>query len=244
MDLLINNNFKKVLQMTNFSRLDFFIKRENIENLNLVVVGVGAIGRNVASMLGRLGPKSITLVDDDTVEDHNIPAQNWRKSQIGKHKVSVVAEEINDQIDGVEVIELKTRWTPRDFINGNYDFIWSTVDNIEVRSKMFDFFKDRCRGFFDVRIGGPVIQNFFVDFEDKDDPSGDWYTKTLFPSGESHRFGCVQPMSNFIAGIAAGISVNTFTNKIGAKNWYTPQFTNFNAIDMCLSQENPSEIFA
>lgn len=229
--------------MTDFSRLTFFVNREIISNIRIAVIGVGAIGRNVSSMLGRLGPKSITLVDDDTIEDHNISAQNWRKSQIGRHKVQVVAEEIADQIDGVEIIPIPTKWTPKDFINSSYDYVWTTVDNIDVRGRIFEFFRDRSLGLFDVRIGGPVVQNFFVDFQDEQDPRGEWFEKTLFSSGEAHRFGCVQPMSNFIAGIAAGISVNSFTNKIGNKGWCVPSFTNFNAISMELSEENPLEAF-
>lgn len=229
--------------MSNFSRLNFFIKREQISDLNLAVIGVGAIGRNVASMLARLGPKSITLVDDDTIEDHNISAQNWRKSQIGQYKVDVVAEEIADQIDDVEVIALKKKWSPKDFIDVSYNFVWATVDNIDVRKRIYEFFNSRCDGFFDVRIGGSVVQNFFVDFSNPD-VQPDWYEKTLFSSGEAHRFGCVQPMSNFIAGIAAGLSVNTFCNKIGGKRWPTPSFLNFNAIDMGLFEENPVEFFS
>jgi molybdopterin/thiamine biosynthesis adenylyltransferase len=229
--------------MTDFSRLDFFVRREDIRELNLVVIGVGAIGRNVASMLGRLGPATLTIVDDDTIEDHNISAQNWRKSSIGMKKVDVVAEEIEDQIDDVSIIRHAKRWSPKDFIKGSYDFIWSTVDSIETRGRIFEFFKDRSRGLFDVRIGGPVIQNLFVDFEDTTDQNGDWYRNTIFPPSESHRFGCVQPMSNYIAGMAAGISVNTFTNKINRKHWSTPKFTTFNAIDMSFSQENPLDVF-
>lgn len=224
-----------------YSRLNYYLPRENVQDVTIAVIGCGAIGRAVASMAARLGPKKVILVDDDTIDTHNIPAQNWRKSQVGMPKVEALAQEILDQTDDVEVVALKSRWTARPFITTKVDYIWATVDDIEIRKSIFDFHRDRVDGFFDIRIGPAVAQMFFVDTSAED--NGGWYEKTLFPASEAHRDGCVQPMSNFVAGIAAGHSVNTFVSRLAKKGWFTPSLTLYNAIDQSISVENPIEYF-
>ena len=87
-----------------YSRLNYYLPRENVQDVTIAVIGCGAIGRSVASMTARLGPKKVILVDDDTIDTHNIPAQNWRKSQVGMPKVEALAQEILDQTDDVEEI--------------------------------------------------------------------------------------------------------------------------------------------
>ena len=59
-----------------FSRQSLFCNHEKMQDLSVLIVGCGAIGRNVASNVARLGIKQITLVDGDIVEEHNISPQN------------------------------------------------------------------------------------------------------------------------------------------------------------------------
>jgi molybdopterin/thiamine biosynthesis adenylyltransferase len=228
--------------MSNFhSRQAYFCEVDKINNLDILIVGCGAIGRNVASNVARLGVKSVTLVDGDTVESHNIVPQNWAIKDCGKPKVEVLAAEISAQMEAVKVIPVPKMWTPNAVgRKTTYDAVWSTVDNIDVRKILYNYYRDKSKSFFDVRIGGPVGQILTVtDMED----TNDWYLKTIFPKSESASFGCVQPMANYIANIASGISVSQFINHFAGKKWPVHRMITYCAINGVISPENPDEYF-
>jgi molybdopterin/thiamine biosynthesis adenylyltransferase len=231
------------MSIIDHSRQDFFIPADNLKETTVLIVGCGAIGRNVASNVARLGVKSITLVDDDIVENHNIVPQNWQLEQCGKHKVSVLADEIVAQMgDAVKVQQHPKRWTPRVVgVDAQFTAVWATVDNIDVRKMLYNYYRDKCDHFFDVRIGASLAQVITV----KDmRTTNDWYLKTIFSSAESSRFGCVQPMSNYIANIAAGTSVNQFANLMGGKNWPCNKMLSYCSISSTMNVEDPDEYFA
>lgn len=224
------------------SRQSFFIPAENLKDVSVLIVGCGAIGRNVASNVARLGVKSITLVDNDIVEDHNIVPQNWRKSDCGKTKVEVLAAEIADQMgDAIKIEAHAKKWAPR--VVGpdtEYTAVWTTVDNIDIRKLLYNYYRDKCDHLFDVRVGASLAQVLTVaDMR----TTNDWYLKTIFPASEAARFGCVQPMSNYIANIAAGASVNQFANLMGGKNWPVNKMLSYCSISSVLTVENPDEYF-
>jgi len=225
------------------SRQEFFCPVDNIKSVKALVVGCGAIGRNVASNIARLGVGDITLVDDDHIEAHNIVPQNWRLSQCGKPKVEILADEILDQMsDGVKLTVIPAKWTPRAVgPTTEYDAVWTTVDNITVRKMLYQYYSDKCKMFFDVRIGRTIAQIFTI--EDMK-TSEDWYSKTFFDESERSDFGCVQPMSNYLANIAAGISVAQFVNIMGGKKWPVHRMLQYCAISTSLSKVNPDEYFA
>ncbi|HRA10027.1 MAG TPA: ThiF family adenylyltransferase [Chitinophagaceae bacterium] len=225
-----------------YSRQEYFCPAKNLEEVRVLIVGCGAIGRNVASCVARLGVKSIDLVDNDIVEAHNIIPQNWSQGDCGKTKVEVLAEEIVSQMgEAIKVSAYPNKWAPRIVgKNTTYDAVWSTVDNIDIRKLLYNYYRDKCKYFFDVRIGASVAQILTVkDME----TTNDWYLKTIFPSSESASFGCVQPMSNYIANIAAGTSVNQFANLMGGKGWPVHRMLSFCSINSVLSPENPDEYF-
>lgn len=224
------------------SRQNYFIPADNLKDTSVLIVGCGAIGRNVASNVARLGVSSITLVDNDIVEEHNIVPQNWKKEDCGKAKVEVLANEIVAQMgDSVKVEFHSKKWAPR--VVGpdtNYTAVWSTVDNIDVRKILYNYYRDKCKHFFDVRIGASLAQIIsVVDME----TTNDWYLKTIFPASETANFGCVQPMSNYIANIAAGASVNQFANLMGGKKWPVHRMLSYCSINSVLNPENPDEYF-
>lgn len=224
-----------------FSRQNLFCNHEKMQDLSVLIVGCGAIGRNVASNVARLGIKQITLVDGDIVEEHNISPQNWTRSQIGQAKVEALGKEISDQSPNIVVKPLASMWSPGTVgVKTKFDAVWSTVDNISVRGNLWNFYKTRVPMFMDVRIGGPVGQVLSV----VDTAQGEWYSKTIFEKSEAANFGCVQPMSNFMANIAAGLSVNQFSNAIAGKGWPVHKMLVYNAITSLITTENPDEYFA
>ena len=56
-----------------------------------VVVGVGAVGRQVALQLAAFGVPRMTLIDPDTVSVENLAPQGFWESDLGRSKVEAVA---------------------------------------------------------------------------------------------------------------------------------------------------------
>ena len=81
-------------------RTELLIKEKGIENLqnaNLLVVGLGGVGSFAAEFLARSGVGKMTVVDGDTVDITNVNRQlPALHSTVGKSKVEVVSERLMD----------------------------------------------------------------------------------------------------------------------------------------------------
>jgi adenylyltransferase/sulfurtransferase len=62
--------------------------------LAVVVVGAGALGNEVARILGLLGTGRVTIVDPDTVEPSNLPRSTffWANEAVGQNKASALVQ--------------------------------------------------------------------------------------------------------------------------------------------------------
>src|SRR4051812_4038979 len=65
---------------------------ERLQQCHALVIGVGAVGRQVALQLAALGVSRLTLVDDDTVSIENLAAQGYWPADLGRPKVEVTAQ--------------------------------------------------------------------------------------------------------------------------------------------------------
>ena len=61
-------------------------------NAHILILGCGGLGGNVAELLTRIGVGTLTLVDGDVYEEHNLNRQNFSTpATLGKPKATVVA---------------------------------------------------------------------------------------------------------------------------------------------------------
>ena len=75
---------------------------------SVTIVGCGGIGSFAALALAKLGVQHLTLVDPDTVDEHNIPNQLYRPTDQGITKVAALALGIREQT-GREPIGIAAR---------------------------------------------------------------------------------------------------------------------------------------
>jgi molybdopterin/thiamine biosynthesis adenylyltransferase len=59
---------------------------------DISVIGAGAIGSFAALTLAKMGARTITVYDEDGVEDHNLPNQFYRKQDIKQFKVEALSQ--------------------------------------------------------------------------------------------------------------------------------------------------------
>ena len=77
-----------------FQRQSDLIPAERLSQLTATVIGVGAIGRQVALQLAAIGTPRIQLIDFDIVELTNITTQGYQVHDLGRTKVEATAKAI------------------------------------------------------------------------------------------------------------------------------------------------------
>jgi len=99
---------------------------DEFDYLKIAIVGVGSIGSFLALALNKLGFRNIIVIDDDTIEAHNIPTQFYFQSDINELKVDA----INNYLEG-EVTTFPERVITGHRINA--DVVFMCVDSLEQR---------------------------------------------------------------------------------------------------------------
>lgn len=129
------------------------------------VIGVGAIGSNLAMQLARLGLSNIYIYDFDIVGDHNIPNQHFDFNQIGMPKVEATYDNMLD-VNPTAIIHKRPEGYTSQPLSG---YVFLCVDSIETRKKIVQslMYKSNIKGVFDLRMGLEEAQVYSMDWADK-----------------------------------------------------------------------------
>src|SRR5436190_21159129 len=76
-----------------YSRQRDLVPMARLSTCQAMVIGVGAIGRQVALQLAAIGIPYLSLVDPDTVEVANLAAQGYLEGNLGQYKVMATSEQ-------------------------------------------------------------------------------------------------------------------------------------------------------
>ncbi len=133
--------------------------QEMLLSSKVIVIGVGALGGNIANLLARSGVGNILLVDRDKVELNNLQRQLiFDEADVGKPKAEVVARELkmantSIKIEG-RVLEVDAS-NIHDIIKG-VDIVLDGTDNVKTRFLI----NDAC-----VQLGIPWVYGGVVKAE-------------------------------------------------------------------------------
>lgn len=115
-----------------------------LRSSSVAVVGVGGVGAAAAEMLVRSGVGKIVLVDSDEVGQSNINRQLIAlHSTVGKKKVEVLKERLQDINPELEVIPLQT-YVHEDTLPGieelsKVDFIVDAIDTLSPKIALIQY---------------------------------------------------------------------------------------------------------
>ena len=182
---------------------------ERLKQCQVTVVGVGAIGRQVALQLAAMGVPHMQLVDPDTVEAPNLAAQGYLEDDMGRHKVHATGDlchQINHQL---EMHEHPERFR-RSLEIGNV--LFCCVDAIDTRRLIWEAVKDKVLFFADGRMSAEVLRVLAV----ADAQSRRHYPTTLFAQAEAFQGACTGKSTIYTANIAAGMMVGQFARWLRA----------------------------
>ena len=128
-----------------FSRLEILIgdKIDILHNKKVIVFGIGGVGGYAVEMLGRSGIGTLTLVDYDNVDITNKNRQIIAlDSTVGRPKVNVMKDRINDYNPSCKVLAINDKLTPENidsFDLNNYDYIIDAIDMVTSKINLIKY---------------------------------------------------------------------------------------------------------
>jgi sulfur carrier protein ThiS adenylyltransferase len=183
----------------------------NGSGLNVIIIGVGAVGRQVALQLSAMGVESLTLVDNDSVEEVNLCAQGFREKDLGSPKVDAVKKacwELNSNTSIVSFHDLYQY----DMLE-EMQYIFCCVDNMATRKAIAEE-SDANQIIFDSRMAARVCGIKTID----SDMSFKYYMDEMFTDDEMVQETCTAKTTLFCANICAGLMVSQFVRKCRGEN--------------------------
>jgi hypothetical protein len=180
------------------------VPSDHLAGLAAAVIGVGAIGRQVALHLAAIGTRSIQLIDFDTVDETNITTQGYLASDVGQLKVAATAAAIRRIDSDIAVDTINDRFRPR-HVTG--EAVFCCVDSISARTAIWRSLGSTSRFWADGRMLGETIRILCVT----DDAGREHYPTTLFRQSEAQSGQCTSRSTIYTASIAAGLMLHQFT---------------------------------
>lgn len=195
------NNFEE-----RFSRQAGMIPTEKLLATRAAVIGVGAIGRQVALQLAALGVQRLLLVDFDEVDFSNVASQGylWEDAQLKRPKAKATRQLIRRIDPHVETEIIIDRYRPKLDVG---DVVFCCVDSISTRATIWRSLQQQVRFWADGRMMSETIRVLAV----ADNESRRHYTDTLFPPTEAQQGSCTSRSTIYAASIAGGLMVHQFT---------------------------------
>jgi sulfur carrier protein ThiS adenylyltransferase len=187
-----------------FSRQADIVPHKRIMDCKATIVGVGAIGRQVASQLAAIGIPWMQLIDFDVVEESNIASQGYFECDLKRFKVHATADICQQVNPKLELYAINERFKRTAKI-GN--ILFCCVDKIETRRLIWESVKDKVNFFGDGRMSAEVLRIITAC----DEKSRKYYPQTLFTAQQAQAGPCTAKTTIYCANIAAGFMLAQFT---------------------------------
>ena len=147
-----------------FTRQADLVPQEKLQTLTATVIGVGAVGRQVALQLAAIGIRHLQLFDFDTVEPTNITTQGYGFGDLNKPKVLAMQQAINRIDPEIIVTPIPDRFRAS-YESG--EVVFCSVDKIDARKAIWRMAGKHCRFWSDGRMLGETIRVLSASNEDE-----------------------------------------------------------------------------
>ena len=188
-----------------FERQHDLLSQEKLAEQRILIIGVGAVGRQVAISLAAMGAKNIRICDMDIVDESNIATQAYPSQDVGQKKVVSLIKTMRslDHEANSSFMEDEEAWNPRRYIEYNPTIVFSCVDRMDVRRSIFLFCKKNGTPLFlDGRMLAEMGHVFCYDSTDIDG-----YESTLFTDEQALQGRCTARGTLYMANILANLMV-------------------------------------
>lgn len=208
-----------------FARFAGIVPPDAILSCTPIIVGCGAIGSHIARLLAHMGVPRLILVDPDTVSPENLGPQCYRPTDLNRHKVCALAEQLQEINPDILVSDFNRYFEP-DILQPFpaitespeapvcATIVFSCVDSMAARTTILDAYSDldvAASLLIDCRMGG---ESAFILTCDRDPDSLASYRKTLFPDSEAEPLPCGQTSSPHNAACCASLAVHALSLRL------------------------------
>ena len=200
------------------SRFSSAIWYENIQKKTVILAGVGGIGSYVGFLLARMKPASMFIYDDDIVEAVNMSGQLYGQSDLGRPKVSALAEMIRNYAGYSSVFAISERFTNESEAS---DIMICGFDNMTARKLFFNKWLSHVQSkpeeerknclFIDGRLAAEEFQVLCIKGDDEYNINR-YNNEFLFSDAEADETICSYKQTTFCANMIASYMVNLFVN--------------------------------
>jgi hypothetical protein len=187
-----------------FERQEELVPRERILAETATVIGVGAIGRQVALQLTALGIPKLQLIDFDKVELSNVTSQGFLSEDVGSPKVDAAGGLCHRTEPLLDLNTICDRFRPSTSVGTS---VFCCVDSISTRAAIWRALENRIRFWGDGRMLGETIRVFAATA----DQGRRHYRTTLFPQAEAQAGRCTSRSTIYAASLAAALLIHQFT---------------------------------
>lgn len=189
------------------------IPPQKLAKVHAVVVGVGAIGRQVALQLAATGVPAMDLIDHDRVAVENLAPQGYWPQDLETLKVDATGRLcrcICPEITLTCTPERFRRSTARRLealrATGGQVALFCCVDSIVTRKLIWESAKNHIHFFADGRMSAEVVRILASGRPGNDG----YYATTLFAAEQAYAGSCTAKSTLYTASIAAGLMVGQF----------------------------------
>ena len=200
------------------SRFSTSIWYENIHKKTVILAGVGGIGSYVGFLLARMKPTAMFIYDDDIVETVNMSGQLYGQSDLGRPKVSALAEMIRNYAGYSSVFAISERFTDESEAS---DIMICGFDNMAARRLFFNKWVNHVQSkpeekrknclFIDGRLAAEEFQVLCIKGDDEYNINR-YNNEFLFSDAEADETICSYKQTTFCANMIASYMVNLFVN--------------------------------
>ncbi len=174
-------------------QLGFFDPADH-PNAHATVIGLGGIGSFAAVALAKLGLPTLSLIDFDSVEPHNVPNQFFTTEQVGLPKALAIADTC-ESLSDTQVHAVTMSFNDAVTCDDPYvhtPIIISGLDSMAARMDIWDQvrMKPRTKLYLDARIAGQLMMIYAVNPMNVDDI--DRYERTLHTDAEAVPAPCTE----------------------------------------------------
>lgn len=200
------------------SRFSSAIWYENIQKKTIILAGVGGIGSYVGFLLARMKPASMFIYDNDIVEAVNMSGQLYGQSDLGRLKVSALAEMIRNYAGYSSIFAISERFTDESEAS---DIMICGFDNMAARKLFFNKWLSHVQSkpeeerknclFIDGRLAAEEFQILCIKGDDEYNINR-YNNEFLFSDAEADETICSYKQTTFCANMIASYMVNLFVN--------------------------------
>ncbi len=236
-------------------RYSSIMSAEALERTHPLIVGCGAIGRQVALRLAQMGVTTLTIVDMDTVSEENLGPQGFSPTDVGRPKVQAIAAHIGMHIAAECRVTQHNGRVEEMPLEGDLPFthLFVCVDDMDVRKWIWETIYTKCAAecyYFDGRMGAETLHIYTIlgcrqpddlDTMEVNQPRIDDYRSpnVLFPQAEAEEAPCTERATSYCADMAGALLCLFFSYTL-REGMVPPYHTVFNMTALELWNEEPT----